>query len=251
MDIAVPTLDNIVPEDTTLSFSGKFTTGNSLAGNETRFSKDASFSTDLVLNTDNSFDAPRLLATAANETAQLGAGEKSTTIRANMNTTRADVSPVIDTQRSGLLAVHHRIDNQVSGGASAGVSNTPLLFVAETQPFGGSALSKHITRPITLLEDAVNLKILFACRKPSSASFAVYFRTATEGQDITEQSYVLANLESPVAADNTNFKEYRYMASLQNAIASFNQYQVKIVMNSTNSSKVPVFKDLRIIALAT
>ena len=65
------------------------------------------------------------------------------------------------------------------------------------------------------------------------------------------QSYVLANLESPVAADNTNFKEYRYMASLQNAIASFNQYQVKIVMNSTNSSKVPVFKDLRIIALAT
>ena len=251
MDIAVPTLDNIVPEDTTLSFSGKFTTGNSLAGNETRFSKDASFSTDLVLNTDNSFDAPRLLATAANETAQLGAGEKSTTIRANMNTTRADVSPVIDTQRSGLLAVHHRIDNQVSGGASAGVSNTPLLFVAETQPFGGSALSKHITRPITLLEDAVNLKILFACRKPSSASFDVYFRTATEGQDITEQSYVLANLESPVAADNTNFKEYRYMASLQNAIASFNQYQVKIVMNSTNSSKVPVFKDLRIIALAT
>ena len=250
-DIAIPTLDNLVPEDTTLSFSGKFMTGSSLAGNETRFQKDASFSTDLVLNTDNSFDAPRLIATTANETANLGAGEKSVTIRANMNTTRADVSPVVDTQRTALTTAHHRIDNQVSAGATAGISNVPLLYVAETQPFGGSALSKHITRPITLLEDAINLKILLSALKPNGASFDVYFRTATEGQDITQQSYTLANIESPVAADNANFKEYRYLASLQNAIESFNQYQVKIVMNSVNSSKVPLIKDLRIIALAT
>ena len=250
-DIAIPTLDNLVPEDTTLSFSGKFMTGSSLAGNETRFQKDASFSTDLVLNTDNTFTAPRLIATSANETTELGAGEKSVTIRANMNTTRADVSPVVDTQRTALTTAHHRIDNQVSGGATAGVSNVPLLYVAETQPFGGSALSKHITRPITLLEDAINLKILLSALKPNGASFDVYFRTATEGQDITQQSYTLANIESPVAADNANFKEYRYLASLQNAIESFNQYQVKIVMNSVNSSKVPLIKDLRIIALAT
>ena len=250
-DIAIPTLDNLVPEDTTLSFSGKFMTGSSLAGNETRFQKDASFSTDLVLNTDNTFTAPRLIATSANETTELGAGEKSVTIRANMNTTRADVSPVVDTQRTALTTAHNRIDNQVSTGATAGVSNVPLLYVAETQPFGGSALSKHITRPITLLEDAINLKILLSALKPNGASFDVYFRTATEGQDITQQSYTLANIESPVAADNANFKEYRYLASLQNAIESFNQYQVKIVMNSVNSSKVPLIKDLRIIALAT
>ena len=250
-DIAIPTLDNLVPEDTTLSFSGKFMTGSSLAGNETRFQKDASFSTDLVLNTDNTFTAPRLVATSANETTELGAGEKSVTIRANMNTIRADVSPVVDTQRTALTTAHHRIDNQVSAGATAGVSNVPLLFVAETQPFGGSALSKHITRPITLLEDAINLKILLSALKPNGASFDVFFRTATEGQDITQQSYTLANIESPVAADNANFKEYRYLASLQNAIESFNQYQVKIVMHSVNSSKVPLIKDLRIIALAT
>ena len=250
-DIAIPTLDNLVPEDTTLSFSGKFMTGSSLAGNETRFQKDASFSTDLVLNTDNTFTAPRLIATTANETTELGAGEKSVTIRANMNTTRADVSPVVDTQRTALTTAHHRIDNQVSSNATAGISNVPLLYVAETQPFGGSALSKHITKPITLLEDAINLKILLSALKPNGASFDVYFRTATEGQDITQQSYTLANIESPVAADNANFKEYRYLASLQNAIESFNQYQVKIVMNSVNSSKVPLIKDLRIIALAT
>ena len=244
-------LDNLVPEDTALSFSGKFMTGSSLAGNETRFQKDASFSTDLVLNTDNTFTAPRLIATTANETANLGAGEKSVTIRANMNTTRADVSPVVDTQRTALTTAHHRIDNQVSSSATAGISNVPLLYVAETQPFGGSALSKHITRPITLLEDAINLKILLSALKPNGATFDVYFRTATEGQDITQQSYTLANIESPVAADNANFKEYRYLASLQNAIESFNQYQVKIVMNSVNSSKVPLIKDLRIIALAT
>ena len=124
------------------------------------------------------------------------------TIRANMNTTRADVSPVVDTQRTALTTAHHRIDNQVSAGATAGVS-VPLLYVAETQPFGGSALSKHITRPITLLEDAINLKILLSALKPNGASFDVYFRTATEGQDITQQSYTLANIESPVAIMQT------------------------------------------------
>ena len=31
--------------------------------------------------------------------------------------------------------------------------NVPLFFTAETEPQGGSHISKHITRPITLLED--------------------------------------------------------------------------------------------------
>ena len=109
-------------------------TGSSLAGNETRFQKDASFSTDLVLNTDNTFTAPRLIATSANETINLGAGEKSVTIRANMNTTRADVSPVVDTQRTALTTAHHRIDNQVSSNATAGISNVPVSYTHLTLP---------------------------------------------------------------------------------------------------------------------
>ncbi|MEC7280278.1 MAG: hypothetical protein VXV98_09640, partial [Candidatus Thermoplasmatota archaeon] len=155
MDTVIPQFDTLVPQDTNITVDAKFTTGRSYSGTETRFQKDTTFSGDLSILQENNFSAPRLVATTANETANLGAGEKSVTIRANMNTTRADVSPVVDTQRTALTTAHHRIDNQVSGGATAGVSNVPLLYVAETQPFGGSALSKHITRPITLLEDAI------------------------------------------------------------------------------------------------
>ena len=51
--------------------------------------------------------------------------------------------------------------------------------------------------------------------------------------------------------DNPNaFRDYRYLAGgLQGQLDEFTEFQVKIVMQSTNSSVVPMFKDLRVIAL--
>ena len=257
-DVVVPTMDTLIPEDTTFSLGAKFTTGKSLAGTETRFSKDASFTNDIRIGAENFFDAPRLIANDSDEDDELGVlsghGNKSVELQATMNTIRADVSPVIDTQRCSLTTIHNRIDNQDSdgtGGArTTGGFVAPLFYVAEKEPQGGSSISKHITRPITLLEDAINLKIIFDSLRPAEASFEVYFRTANEGVNIHEQPYTLALQESPVGADASNFLEYRYNAH-PNELEAFNQYQIKIVFRSTNSSKPPLFKDLRVIAVST
>ena len=40
MDIVVPQFDTLIPEDTNVTVDAKFTTGRSLAGNETRYVKD-------------------------------------------------------------------------------------------------------------------------------------------------------------------------------------------------------------------
>ena len=96
----------------------------------------------------------------------------------------------------------------------------------------------------------MNLKVIFNSRRPAEADFEVYFRTANEGVNIHEEPYTLMPLESPVGADESNFLEYRYNAH-PNEIEAFNQYQIKIVFRSTNSSKPPLFKDLRAIAVST
>ena len=193
-----------------------------------------------------------MIAHDSDEDAELGVGSghgiRSVEMQATIDTIRADVSPVIDTQRCAMTTIHNRIDKQASGTTTG--FNVPLFYVAETEPQGGSHISKHITRPITLLEDAINLKILFASLRPAEADFEVYFRTANEGVNIHEQPYTLSTLESPVGADKSNFLEYRYNAHPKE-LDAFNQYQIKIVFRSTNTSMPPLFKDLRVIAVST
>ena len=251
-DCVVPTIDTLIPEDTTFNLGVKFTTGKSLAGSETRFVKDTAFSKDIAIGRENFFTAPRMIAHDSDEDVELGVGSghgnKSVEMQATIDTIRADVSPVIDTQRCAMTTIHNRIDKQASSTTTG--FNVPLFHVAETEPQGGSHISKHITKPITLLEDAINLKIIFASLRPAEADFEVYFRTANEGENIHEQPYTLSALESPVGADKSNFLDYRYNAHPKE-IDAFNQYQVKIVFRSTNSSMPPLFKDLRVIAVST
>ena len=56
--------------------------------------------------------------------------------------------------------------------------------------------------------------------------------------------------------NRTDFKEYKYLAGLAEdgtgtALDEFNAFAIKIVMQGTSSSKPPIIKDFRTIALAT
>lgn len=251
-DIAVPFVEALVPESTGLGLRGKFITGRSLAGQETRFVKDTSFRA-LNNRANNIFINPRMIANATTETVELGAGERSATIEMPMTTFSSNVSPVIDLQRASLQLFSNIIDKQHPSDYSLAGFNVPLIYVSEEDPSGGSHAAKHITVPVTLAEDAVGLKILVAANRPSASDFLVYYRTAGEGQVIRDQRWVLLTEETNNPADNdpTVFREYRYLAGGDGgSLPAFTEYQVKIIFRSTNSAAVPVLKDLRVIALA-
>ena len=209
----------------------------------------------------NRFEAPRLIATAANETAQIGSGEKSVTFQMDVDTSKNNVSPVIDAQRLGLAITHNRIDKQAQSPASG--FNVPLTYVAETDPTSGSHMSKWITNAQSLVNDAIGLKILIGALRPPEASFDVYWRTANEGENIYANNWTRISghenggdaasgrLENAIAPDEFQFREYEYLVGGQvGDMTPFLEYQIKIVMMSTNTSKVPYFKDLRVITLA-
>ncbi len=249
-DIATPNLSTLVPEDTTLTLSAKYTRGKSLAETtDNSFQRDTTFTNEVIIGDENIFTESKMIATTANETASLGSGVKSVEYKVNMNTTRANVSPVIDVQRASITTARNQIDKQASGAATG--FNVPINFVAETNAFGGSSLAKHMTTVTNLSEPAVGLKIILAAIRPTNSDFELYFRTAIDGEDIFSKDFTLQAAENTQAPDPNNFREYRYLIGGFNGnLAAFTQFQIKIVMRATNSATPPIFKDLRAIALA-
>ena len=85
-------------------------------------------------------------------------------------------------------------------------------------------------------------------------NFEVYYKTATSDENLNDIGYIQVSETSNNPADeNTSvFRQYEYLAGGQGGnLNSFTQFQVKIVMTSSNTSKPPKIKDLRTIALVT
>ena len=105
--------------------------------------------------------------------------------------------------------------------------------------------------PITLDQDAVGLKIIISAYRPPSTDFLVYYRTATGDENIIEKYWTLQPEETNNPTDEISVREYRYTpGGIAGSLPAFTQFQVKIVMRSTNTAKVPLFKDVRVIALS-
>jgi len=247
MDVMIPSVSMLVIDQTTTAATGQFTTAESLAGTETAYQKQSAI--DIQINREFVFDSPRLIANASNETDNM-AGAKSLSLDITLHSTNDYVSPVIDMQRATIIAISNRIDKQAASPASG--FNVPLNYVAETNSSNGSHLSKHITKPISLAQDAVGLKVLVSANRPSAASFDIYYRTSNGDTLLENTDWSLATIETSMPSDeNINvFRSYEYLiGGAGGSIPSFTQFQLKIVFKSTNSSKVPVIRDLRAIAL--
>lgn len=249
---ALPTLDHIVPTNTQIAFDVKFTSGSSYAGNDAanRFSRDATF-TRFTPGTTIVFDSPKLVAQPHEE--QKASREKSTLVKVSMSTPSRYVSPVLDMQRASFAMTENLIDNQVASTPN-NTQNVPILYVDETDANSGSSIAKHITKPVTLIEDATGLKVLVAANVPTEADFEVYYRTyrAADGDLLDTRPFVKVEPENvqPKDANKTIFREYEYLiGGTEGTLNEFTQFQLKIVMKSSNVCKVPRFRDLRAIAL--
>lgn len=240
-------LSTLTPTSTSLSSSVKISDGGSLGSNRHTASgmyNDISDWTTIIPNEYIQLSSPKLIYDYKNQT-ENAAGTKPHAIRVkvDMSTTDSNVSPLIDLQRTSIASISNVIDS-AGGGA--------MSYVAETDPQSGTAASKHITKPITLENTAVGLKILLAANRPSVADFDVYWRTDASGAVISDTAWTLVNKETimPSDEDPDIFREYSYLVGgIGGNLAPFSTFQIKIVFRSTNSSKVPRIKDLRAIAL--
>lgn len=254
-EILTPKIQTLIPKNTDITIDAKVTDGKSLAGNETQYTKAGTYSR-IILNEDNYFLTPKVLANHEREANSMS-GAKSATFKLNLTSADSDLSPVIDLQRTGMWMFHNEIDFQDSAG-SLGVTvnlnrNNPIDYADETDPNGGSHLSKHVVKPVILESPSVGVKVLLSANKPSVADFDVYYKVATEDQNFDDLNWTEIAAEEVIQSDENPavFRDYTYLiGDTVGFVDPFDKFIIKIVMKSRSSALVPSFKDLRVIALA-
>ena len=242
----------IKPTGTDASFGIKATKGKSYAGGTgSLYDKETGFS-PIQLNKTLYADESYIVAADSIADAEIAVGAKSLELNTTFLTDNDFVSPMIDLQRCSMTLVENVIDKQASVVTTG--FNVPLTFVDETNPRGGTAAAKHVTKPIILESSAVGLKICITAHRPKDADFDVYVRTTQAGgEDIRNKSYRLIDKEQLIPSDENpkTYRQYNYLLGGPGGdFPAFTQFQIKVVMTSTNSAKVPVLKDLRAIALS-
>jgi len=242
----------IKPTETDATFGLKATKGKSFAGASTSlYDKETEFTT-IQLNKTLYADEAHIVAADSIADVEIAVGAKSLEINTSFLTENDFVSPMIDLQRCSMTLVDNVIDKQAATPTTG--FNVPLTFVDETNARGGTSAAKHITKPITLESSAVGLKICITAHRPREADFDVYVRTTQAGgEDIRNKTYKLIDKEQLIPSDEDprRYRQYNYLLGGPGGnFPAFTQFQIKIVMTSTNSAKVPVLKDLRAIALS-
>lgn len=201
----------------------------------------------LIVNQNYYTDNPKVIASDINE--QSG---KTFFLRGVMASNVDNLSPVIDLERCSVITVANRIDNPT--GSSVPIQERPAgshivaNFVAETEPRGGSANSKYVTKRVKLAEGADGVRIFFDANRPSQTDISVYVKTAATEEQIASLNWVEVNPVSPIPfSESSEFTEIEY---LYDPTQNFTVFEVKIVYTARNSSRIPLVRDLRIITLA-
>ena len=122
------------------------------------------------------------------------------------------------------------------------------------------ALSRYITRKVTLNSEfySTDIRAYFLANIPAECSVLPYYRVTSLTDPIIEDNpWVPMTLDTVSTANASGFAEYKYKAPYtlsSNSVALptgevYGTFSVKLVMLSSNSVKVPLIKDLRVLAL--
>jgi hypothetical protein len=137
---------------------------------------------------------------------------------------------------------------QATGTATTLVMHSQ--FLDETAPAGSTTISKYVSKKVNFSNTSTYLRVQMALAVPPAGNVLVYYKANPAGltTGFDALPYVLLNPDSAIKkTTNQTFTDTSYSLT---GMAAFDAIQVKIVMQSTDSSQVPLVKDLRIIACA-
>jgi hypothetical protein len=226
-DEFVPQVQSLTPNKTRITSTLVNPTVSSFGGTRStaQFNYNSSNTNIVFLNDYNKNLSPSVVASSEN-----ASGVETMKFTLSLTTEDSKVSPVIDLQRVSVLALENVIDN-------------------------GDA-AQHITTPVVIDEASLGLKVIFAANRPSGANFEVYVRSSADEDSLVATDevtgapvidWVLVDIDKalPTDDDPSTFRDYEFTHESD----QFTVFQVKIVMQSNSSSKSPVIRDLRAIAM--
>ena len=258
-----PTVSTMVLPDTQISARLNTTTSTSVGDGSTVVDQNSFINNgtyvDIVLNEQNQFTSPQMVASKINEQNKLD-GSKSLTMSVMLETDKTTLSPAIDLDRVSLITTTNRVNMWPGGQSTYGQqSQIDRDQDVSTLAIGDQNDAVYITRLARLGREARSLKIDFQVTRHPATELRIYYKAfkvgdATDPNTIgwTQMGLPTSNQNLGEAYDTTPTEEYLWKDYTYEARGlNFNAFQVKIVMRSKNQARVPLIADLRSIALAT
>jgi len=219
----------------------------------------------------NFYDAEKQVYSRSNELLFNG-GNRSVQIRANFESSKPQVSPVVDSTRMNGIVIGNIINNDSTN---------------ETNNYGNAKV-RYISRRIELADgqDAEDIMVYLNAFKPHGTDIKVYakilnaedtdfeskdftllkqntalsrFSEGFDGSDIRESEYTFesddasgflnSNDNNQAKLNNDNSGIVAYRSSEGSIFNGYKTFSIKIVTTSQSTALVPLIDDLRVIAL--
>jgi hypothetical protein len=166
-------------------------------------------------------------------------------LKVTMTSSSPFITPLLDLDRLALAGVRNIINSE----GDVGEDDSPDVDT-ELNANHGTAEARYITQEVNLANPADKINTYLDINRPIEGSnVRVYIRTKIGEESILNKSFVRVlpknDNEIPINADPDEFEEVEFQSDTQPLFSSF---QVKIVMTSNDTDKVPVIKSLRSIA---
>lgn len=211
----------LVVPDTQLKYTASLVSGKDFDGGQTPKTRIADFQMkngDVVELQDVC-----LVQSVENETA------KSVTITAAAKTNNDYHSPTLSLNDNSLIVA------------------SLMLNKPQNDNDGAAIASKIVTQTVRLKTASDTLRILTSENKATLDDIQVYYRT-TANRDIEERSWTKVEaLKTVTNPDTEGFIEHERRVE---HIAAFDEFQIMIAFQGTNSCRRPALKELRVIAVA-
>jgi hypothetical protein len=123
-------------------------------------------------------------------------------------------------------------------------------FVAENAPSESSTYSKYVTKRVNLADHSNYLRVKFSANLPIESTIEVWYKTNIVGSTtpFENSSYVQMTIDKAIPISSNQEGGFYDASYSMDDLVAFDAVQVKIVMKSSNSSQVPIIKDLRVLA---
>ena len=226
--VANPNIESLIPNTTSIDVSAKFTTGQSISGNEIRFIRDDEYNR-ITPKTNTEFDNVKCLYNTPSQETNLGTGISSAYFKVDMKTASDYVSPIIDLQRSSLITVNNLIDDPNV--------TQHINSVSETTPTGSTSFANHINKAVVLQESAVGIQVKTDAIVPNEANFKLAYRICGSDENIYDKSWLIQEPTDNIVKDGSERNVEFLVGGKNGTLNPFSQVQTRFILESKNSAR--------------
>lgn len=228
--------NEILLSNTKLEYSMKTLSGKSLDGSETPNVFDSEF-TEVTNKVQYNTAKVKKINSPYNERNLNPGSEKSLQVDILFSTNNENISPVIDIVNTNAALIENIINNP-SGD---------LHEIDEINPKG---IARYITKDVSLTSQSNGLQVRYLGNIQAPANVRVYYKIlpVSSSGSLADQPWVEMNLDTEVskASNATTFDTYTYS---EYNLPWFKAFKTKVLMTSSDSTKPPLIKMYRAIAI--